>query len=613
MPPDLDWAAYLISGWWQPLGAPPDGVAEPEAVVKRLRQNGFPLLTLAEGIRREAAAAHLLDSGPFRLAIQQDRDKMLCQQAAFAEIVAAWRHGVNRAGEIPALFVKAMGPQPSFPYVSNNLDVLVPQARQDEARQIVRELGYVELRHIEEPNKFLFRRFHAGASALAGASAFDLHIHGRLEWHTEFVDSQAVWGRAAFPADCGLALVPAPEDGLLIALAHAAYENKAYKLIELAKFIYAARVLKVDWDRVVDGAERRGWRKGLWAILVALAAWEEQLYGTRSLPADVLGRAERELPARLRAAVAERFAESGQGVKAPVRIPFVESKRLFYEKMLTDPSQSRAGRAREIWTHTLYGARVRLRLRSQRPMLVALDGIDGCGKSAQAALLAKALDGAALRQRVVWTRGGSAKLLQPVFALGKRLLGKGKLAQAPTTSVEGRESVRAQRFEHPLVRRLWPWAIAVELGATWTARIRWPLMRGEVVVADRYVESALVELAARLNRPDIARSAPGRLLRLLAPRPAFSYWLDLPVDVALARKDGDEAGAFLAKQVCNANRQFALQDCVRLDATAPMAELSDRIVTEVLRAYEDRHWTLLNALFCSNPKPRPKRSSDERG
>ncbi len=186
-----------------------------------------------------------------------------------------------------------MGPGPTFPYVSNNLDVLVPQARQDEARTIVRGMDFVELRHIEEPNKFLFRRFHLGESA------FDLHIHGRLEWHTEFVDSRAVWQRAVPPADfpggsneAPLALVPAPEDALLIALAHAAYENKAYKLIELAKFIYAGRVLGVDWDRVAYGAQRRGWLEGLWAILASLDHWEQQLYGTQaeaghSLPPEV--------------------------------------------------------------------------------------------------------------------------------------------------------------------------------------------------------------------------------------------------------------------------------------------------------------------------------------
>ena len=54
--------------------------------------------------------------------------------------------------------------------------------------------------------------------------------------------------------------------------------------------------------------------------------------------------------------------------------------------------------------HTVYGTRLRLHMRSQRPLLVVLDGIDGCGKSAQAELLAQALENSVVRHRVVWTR-----------------------------------------------------------------------------------------------------------------------------------------------------------------------------------------------------------------
>ncbi len=616
----LTWAAYLLASWWGPDGdLPAPGVeADPCEVVRVLRRNGVPLLTLANDSRPAAAA--LLNTPAFAAALAEDQVSMARQQTAFAPIVAAWR-----AAGIPALFVKALGPAPTFPYVSSNLDVGVPQAQQVAARKIVRDMGYVELRHIEEPNKFLLRRYHLGTSA------FDLHIHGRLEWHTEFLDTPAVWQRSRPAPDCDLAAVPAPDDGILIALAHALYENKALKLIELGKVIYAAQRLDVDWDRAIAGARRKGWLPGFWLALALCARWETQLYGTTSLPEAVRVQAEAGLAGWQKTYIATLPGLTGPARVAPVQISFARSKRLFYGKMLTDPTLAPRVRLRELLVHTVYGTRLRLHMRSQRPLLVALDGIDGCGKSTQAKLLALALTQSAVRHRVVWTRGGSAGLLQPIIHLGKRLVRQGaggggqaargkedtESGQAPTREIiapdaqlagsveESDAGGRSDLFRHPLARAAWPWLIAFELGLTYQWRVRWPLWRGDVVVVDRYVLSALTDLAARLQQPKIAQTPAGRLLRWLAPRPRHMFWFDVPAAAALARKAGEESAAMLAKQAACVGPLAAELGAARLDATAPLEELSDRLVTQVLSGYFDTHRTVLNTFFFANPSRLP--------
>jgi thymidylate kinase len=282
--------------------------------------------------------------------------------------------------------------------------------------------------------------------------------------------------------------------------------------------------------------------------------------------------------------------------------------------MLTDPSMTPAARARDVWSHTLYGTRVRLRLRSQRAHLIALDGIDGSGKSAQAELLATALEGAALRHRIVWTRGGSSRLLQPVLKLGKVLLRRSAAISEPEPArgTEDLERARAALFRRPLVRAAWPWLVALELIPTYAAKIGWPLLRGEIVIADRYVLSALVEMAARLERPGIARSLPGLLLRKLSASPRRTIWFETPVDLALARKGGDESREFLAEQL--ASSRAVLQDVAAetVDAEQPLDVISDQLVTDFLGEVEDQHHTLLNGLFCANPRPLKRRQS-ERG
>jgi thymidylate kinase len=426
-----------------------------------------------------------------------------------------------------------------------------------------------------------------------------------------------VWRRSRFAPDCDLAAVPAPEDGILIALAHAVYENKALKLIELGKAIYAARRLEVDWERVADGARRKGWLPGLWMALALCARWETQLYGTASLPESVRARAEAGMAGWQRSYVNGLTNWHGPAL-APVRLAFTRSKRLFYAKMLADPTLAPTAKAREIYAHTVYGTRLRLHILSQRPVLVALDGIDGCGKSAQAALLGHALEISAVRHRVVWTRGGSSALLQPIIRLGKRLTGQGtenaRHESAIVTSDlphaahadESREVERNLRFRHPLARAAWPWLIALELGLAYQWRVRWPLLRGEVVVADRYVLSTLIDLGARLERSDVAHLPAGRLLRWLAPRPRHSFWFAIPADLALARKEDGESAGLLRAQADLAGPLSSALAAERLDATEPLADLSDRLVREVLSDYFDRHQTALNTLFCANPKPLPR-------
>jgi hypothetical protein len=193
-----------------------------------------------------------------------------------------------------------------------------------------------------------------------------------------------------------------------------------------------------------------------------------------------------------------------------------------------------------------------------------------------------------------------------VLRLGKRVLRRQPPAPlAAPSDPAHREAERAQFAARPLVRALWPWLVCLELGAAYLVRVRWPLMRGEVVIAERYVLSALIELAARLDRPEIARSPAGRALRLLAPRPDRNYWLAVDPAAALARREDEESAAFLARQAAVAPALAAALGATRLDASRTRDELSDRIAADVLSAYEDEHRTALNALFCANPRPLP--------
>ena len=135
--------------------------------------------------------------------------------------------------------------------------------------------------------------------------------------------------------------------------------------------------------------------------------------------------------------------------------------------------------------------------------LFVFEGLDGSGKSTQAALLGKWL--AAQGYRVFSTEWNSSELVSSVIKRGKK---KGLLT--PTTFSLLHATDFADRFE----RRILP-----------------PLRAGYLVVCDRYAHTAFVRDAARGCDPAWVRT-----IYSFAPRPDLAFYFRVPVATTLKRK-----------------------------------------------------------------------------
>jgi dTMP kinase len=195
--------------------------------------------------------------------------------------------------------------------------------------------------------------------------------------------------------------------------------------------------------------------------------------------------------------------------------------------------------------------------RQERGILVAFEGIDGCGKTTQVALLA-----AALRDRgfdVVQSR-------EPTNGPHGQALRR----SAETGRLEAAEELRlflADRADH--ARTL----------------IRPALARGAVVILDRYYFSTLAYQGAR--GLDVA--ALQRQNEAIAPRPDLVLLIDTPLPVALARLQGRHAAPDRFEEEENLRRVqavFAAMDdpaIVRLDGTMPIEPLAAAALQAVQR------------------------------
>lgn len=609
-------AAYLADPLRVPQEELPWSTCELETVLEILQKNKVPLLSLAESPQnRELLADPLFQSA--RHAEEQELAGLRAEYKLVKETLAS-------AG-IQDVLIKSVGLPPSFPYKSDNLDVLYNPQDIEQVKAVLRDLGYVELKNVEEPHKYLFRKFHAGRSVSA------IHVHAHVGWMVSFLDEETLWRRCQVSLDDALVTVPAAEDALLITLAHYFYEDKRVALLDVLKFAHCLR-RGVDWDEVYRIATWRGWQDGLDVSLLLCAYQERALYGQSLVPLAILERAWHALPGWTRAVLERQLGASalvpppppkcgvspsiGRGrdsafvrreagevdvKELPLRIPFVFSKIFFYTKLVRDPTRSITRKLKDLVVHTANGTKLRLRIHSQPAMLVTFSGVDGSGKTTQAKALQSAFHICHLRASHVWSRGGSSRWVGLFARWSKQQLKADQRIQEAGSQPVEKVRARQQRFRSPWLRWGWSWLTVLELLLQYTRHVTLPLLFGRVAICDRYIYDTLADWAAYFGEKMAERRVAATVLRLLTPRPQIGYWLEVPAAGAQSRSEDRLPKGFLMAQSAAYSRMANLYGLRRLDASRDKEEIADEIVYQVLSTYFSDYHTLINSLFLKNP------------
>lgn len=173
-----------------------------------------------------------------------------------------------------------------------------------------------------------------------------------------------------------------------------------------------------------------------------------------------------------------------------------------------------------------------------RPRLsVAISGVDGSGKSTLIRLVGRNLDRAGVPNCRIWARPGGGKMNRWLDSLGR--LGKRLLGEEPSSWGSAQVTKGVPASDLPRRRGVvgWTWAMLVTLRFLLDVRRQHFRGRG-VLLHDRHLLDALVHLDFVYGGVDLR---PHRaLIRWGVPAPRLSLYLDVPADVALARKPEPE-------------------------------------------------------------------------
>jgi hypothetical protein len=204
------------------------------------------------------------------------QDKAQTDWVAFSNI----SRKLSQSG-VSIILIKSDG---TFPYESDNIDVLVKPTMFSRVVGLLKSGGYTEFPSVREPHKYLFRN-------KTSYDVLPLHIHLQVEWEgTRFVDSANLWSRCISTEGESPFCYPSPEDCILITVAHLFFENHEIKLADLLKVESKLRNNPIDWDYMFDHVERLHWKDAFSLTMQMLNLIYQNLYGKGLLENKVLQR-----------------------------------------------------------------------------------------------------------------------------------------------------------------------------------------------------------------------------------------------------------------------------------------------------------------------------------
>lgn len=177
-----------------------------------------------------------------------------------------------------------------------------------------------------------------------------------------------------------------------------------------------------------------------------------------------------------------------------------------------------------------------------RGTLVCLTGLDGAGKSTLTGRVVEQLQEDGYDVTRAYGRY-LPKLAYPIMELGRRTV----FSDSDIEADYGRhQSSKNTFFSSRILATLYEGLLMVDYAPQFIYRVVLPLYRSDIVVCDRYFyDTLLTDMAGDLLKTPSEAVAKYRQYQNIVPTPDHEFYIRVPIEVSMERKDDIPSKAYL--------------------------------------------------------------------
>lgn len=423
----------------------------------------------------------------------------------FEDVKVAWEKE-----NIDYIFHKSIG---QFPYQSDNLDMLVKTSDFKRAGESLRSINYVNLRNIQEAHKEFYRKFD-GKIAKG-----PIHLHERVCWVVPYDNIEHIWENKQQSLTEPSVYYLNPNDALITQAIHCFIEDHVIKAKDLIFIKEIIEDSKLDWDYIITTAKNNYFDHALFTSFIIVEYLHKSIYGNNLFPEKIMRESWEFVQTKSWINRKLKNILSSSPI-LPFYLPHLWSRFHSSIREFIDPSfGSKFRRFYQVFGGLIDRLiHLKLKFHNQPSMHIAFSGMDGSGKSTFIDHLTSNFADCDIKTKVVWHRPGSMGITK-LFLNGRRKIAHKACNSIKSTPSTDKKEIKRNKskIENFLYRLLY--FIDMQF---YNISLRYNLMHGKVVIADRYLLDDMVDIESLNNKPKFDRLSYW-LLKKSLPKPKIHY------------------------------------------------------------------------------------------